>query len=533
MDQEALLKDAGQHIAALKAKRAPIESLVKAAAVVLFSVNPDLTNGKTVQVSINNELYDGSGQQCLKVWRAGLVGNTCDRDGDWLHLRFRDDRLNNLPGVSDFQASEEDVAYSMMDQSNFYEVLYDFAGVAGWTGTAVFWISEDELKKTITLNLLQPLSFCIDESASGEVNVLHREFWLTASEILQTWPGVPKEFRQKLEQDLYAEHSIEQLVRPRKEYDPEDLGHKNFPYQNLYMADGRKILLEESGFEDFPFYCFRPERIGGSPWGSCPAFNALRDAQIIQAVAETMLLLDQKLADAPLQAPESLRAEGIQTHPGGITWLPDQDLGKISPLYEGINRGVGMDREAILRRGLEQHFNVDTFLTQSRSETAKTATEVMGIQNEQSAILTPLFSSLTSQGLDPFIQRVRKIARKFGLVPPAPAALAQVKGADLDVIYVGPAATLRKRFRAQSGVMNLSDTVIKLTQAFPTLQQDFAIAANPDRLMEMAFEGNNVQTALNDQDTRDKKRDQLKQAAVAQAQAQAGLAAMQAQGGGQ
>lgn len=531
MDQETLRKDVQSHIATVKPKRAWLDNLAPKIERCLFSIKKTMAAGE-VQISINNEMYDGSGITARKVWVAGVIGNVTPRGGDWHQHRFRDPRANRAAGVPPWQAELADAYEATLEESNWYEFENSFCETAGTYGTAAGYVEEDELAKTVTFKEIPFGTYWVDEGRDGTTNVMVLEDYLAGWEMLERWPTLPDPLATRCRDNPYTRFLITQVVRPRKVRDPEVGGNLSFPFESTVWADDFKILLEHSGFQEFPFLVYRVTRIHGTPWGGGPGIDFIRDGQIAQAVAETMLEADQKLVDPAREIDEQLRDIGYDTHPGSEIWVSANLVGQGSkPVNYGINTMPGLQREERLRQAAENHFNVGAFLMQSRAEKQMTRAEYLGRRAEQNAVLTPIFSGFSSQVLDILFPRLARAMAGFGSLPEPPKILAQMGFGRLVPIYQGPAATLRKQAQALTGVESLSNTVLGIKNAFPTLADRLDDNFDPDELANLAIEGNSVQGVQVDKATRDKNREAKRQAMVMQAQAQAQMGVMQATGG--
>lgn len=515
------------HLAALKAKRAQVEALWPVTAKLIFSITKDLTNTMTKAQGINYDLYDGSGQNAVRVHAAGIVSNIAPRGNTWFNLRYRDPLKNKSPGVADYQKALEDVFYAMLAQSNFYEWLFEFFHEAAWACTAAGFMQPDPVNKTVTFTKLDTGNYWISEDAYGRVDTLYRRYNMTNEAILKRWPDLGDDHRERMQKNPYEEREIFHCVRPREAYDPEDKGNRNFAYESSYWMDGITHFLEEGGYEEFPFLVHRVEREAGTAYGSGPGFQFIRDAQIQQAVAEDLLTADQKMLNPALMVPDTLRERGFETHPGGINWVPPSMIGQpIRAVNESINRPVGVDREEKLREALDRHFDVKFFLMQTQTDKQMTRAEFLGRQAETFATLQPRFGRATSEVIDQMWDQLIKYADEFGLLPTPPEGMDVTEA--MEVEYNSPLQTLQKRAHGLAGVESFVQGLGALKQVMPEAAQQINYGLDPLKILDQIGEANGMQTVLTDDKYRKASAQALHQAAIAQAQAQAQMQAMAA-----
>ena len=526
-----------KQFAALKEKRTYYEPLWQKVLDLLFSLSRDIYMINRHLV-VNNSLYDGSGMSALRTFAAGLIGNMVPRDQAWFTLRYRDPKRNQFPGVSAFQKDMEDVIYSMLDQSNFYEFTNEFAVEGGWACTAAAYIQPRPETQDINFTMIPTGTYWINQDSNGVVDTLFREFMMEGRELLKLWgDALSPDKRSTYEQRPFEEFKILHAVRPREKFTPGDGGNKNFAFESTYWLESDFTLLEESGYRLFPFLVWRVERNLVSPWGRGPGFNVLRDLAIMQRVAQDMLLADQKLINPAWEVPEELspregREDPYVTHPDGINYVPLSAIGKSRPVQPGIQRVVGVDREERLRKAVENHFFVPFFLMQNQVTHEITIPEYMGRAAEQGVILAPLSNRFSSEVVDHMMKLVVQYASDFRILPQPPDAVlhgvAGSTGGGMDVNYVGPLATLQKRAQTMSGVQAFIQTFGELKQTMPENGPMIDDNVDVDQVVSLMAEANGVQVLLNDKATIADNRKLRQQAQAMMAQEQAKAQAMQA-----
>ena len=525
MDHAELKQSIQSQFAALKSERIQPDTFWPVIARLLFSVRKDLTNSKTKTLGINYDLYDGSGQQAVRIWAAGIVANICPRGNTWFNLRYRNPKVNNRPGVPTFQKEGEDMFYSMLAASNWYEFAFEFFFEAAWACTAAGFKQRDDARKTVNYSLIPTGTYWISEDSWGRVNTLFRVYNASVAEVLDKWPDLDDAVKAKLGKNEFAKVEVLHAVRPRKGFDAEDKGNKNFEFESTYWLTTDMVLLEEGGFEDFPFLVHRVEREPGTPWGTGPGFRFIRDGQIQQNVAEDLLLADQKLLRPAMLVSDAMQDRNFDTHPDSIIWVPQSALTTPpKPLNEGIGRMVGVDREAKLRQAVEAAFSIPFFLMQN--ETTMTRAEFLGRQAQESAVLVPIYGRATSEVLDPMWPSLIKDAIEFDILPEVPESLQGESFDAGDIEYNSPFQTLQKRAHGLAGVESFLQVYSTLRTAMPEAGQKLAYGVDALKLLDQAAEANGVSTAMTDKDERKKSAELLQQAAVMQAQKEAMLQSM-------
>lgn len=523
-----LMTSISSHYRALETAFAPVKALLLTVSLLLFSIKQDLANIANPGRGINDALFDGSGEQDVGIFAAGIVSNTMPRDNTWFNLRYSRDELNKLAGVADYQKRLETVFYDMLDHSSFYEWGFEFTYTGAWASTAAGIMIPDLVNKTVTFKTLKPGSFVIGEDDQGNVDTLGYRYWSEGREVLKQWPDIAPELAEKYKADPFTKVLIQHLVRPRATWDQNDKGNRNFAFESVYSISGTSTVLEVGGFKRFPYLVWRVERFHGSAYGTGPGFKFIRDGQIAQVVAETMLLVDQQAAKPAKDVAESLRDEGYSSDPDAINWIPDSLVGRASnPVHTGANRMIGVDREQRLADARKRHFHHDFFLLDVQENKIKTRAEYLGKQAATSAIIAPIMGRFTSEVLDQMWPMLFEYATQFGILPPLPEALANI-GDEMQIQYQSPLRTIQKRAHGQAGIEAFTQQIGLLNQAIQSSPPEVVDSFRQADLVDILAESNGLQSVLTDKNDRKRSADNRHQAAVMQAQAQAQMQAMAA-----
>ncbi len=521
----------------LKKSRTNYEMIWQRVIDLIFSLHRDIyfVNRHLI---VNNALYDGSGMSALRTFAAGLVGNMSPRDQAWFTLRYRDPERNTQAGVQKWQKGIEDTIYSALDQSNFYEFTNEFTHEGGWACTAACYVEPVEKDMNVRFSVIPTGTYWIEENSKGEVDTMFRQIEMAGRDILKEWEDeLPAYKVEQMKEAPFEKFKVIHCVRPRNDFDADDkLGNKNFEWESTFWLESDMTLLEESGYELFPFVVWRVRRSLVSPWGEGPGFDVIRDQTIMQRVAQDMLMADQKLIDPAYEVPEELspregREDPYNRDPGAINYMPMSAIGKSHPVQQLVQRPVGADREDRIRKQVEDHFFVPFFLMQNQVSHQVTIPEYMGRAAEQAVVLAPLSNRFSSEVLDPLMRLVVHHLDKFGLLPKPPAAVLQSghpgtlgRAGRMDINYVGPLATLQKRSQTMTGIQSFIQSFGMLKQTMPEAAPDLDDNLDHDEIISLMAEANGVQVVLQSEDVKDNNRK-----ARAQANAQAQQVQQQAQ----
>lgn len=222
-----------------------------------------------------------------------------------------------------------------------------------------------------------------------------------------------------------------------------------------------KMVMQESGFQEFPYVVPRFLKATGEVMGRSPAMVALPDVKMLNLMSKTIIQAAQKLIDPPLLVPDDGFLLPVRTQPGGLNFFRSGTRDTITPLNTGANIPIGLNMEEQRRTAIRSAFYVDQLLTGGSPN--MTATEVVQRQEERMRVIGPVLGRLMNEMLRPMIDRVFALMLRADMLAPPPEIL---QGLDVDVEYVSPLARAQKSSSLNS-TMKALEILLPLAQALP------------------------------------------------------------------
>jgi len=222
-----------------------------------------------------------------------------------------------------------------------------------------------------------------------------------------------------------------------------------------------KMVMQESGFQEFPYVVPRFLKATGEVMGRSPAMVALPDVKMLNLMSKTIIQAAQKLIDPPLLVPDDGFLLPVRTQPGGLNFFRSGTRDTITPLNTGANIPIGLNMEEQRRSAIRSAFYVDQLLTGGSPN--MTATEVVQRQEERMRVIGPVLGRLMNEMLRPMIDRVFALMLRADMLAPPPEIL---QGLDVDVEYVSPLARAQKSSSLNS-TMKALEILLPLAQALP------------------------------------------------------------------
>jgi hypothetical protein len=289
-------------------------------------------------------------------------------------------------------------------------------------------------------------------------------------------------FEETLKNNPYEEMEVLKCIFPRKDIEPGRIDKKNKPIASYWILKGKSFLLEESGYDSMPSVTWRWRKNNDEWYGRSPSWDAYVEIMTAQQQARTNLIAGQKMAEPPMVGMGDLRGS-VNIGPKGWTWVDDMEQAP-KPLITGIQLPYSIELQERTDKAIREHYHVDFFLMLMQAtlqKTQLTATQVVGMQGEQAAVLGTRIGNLESEGFDPILARMFEIEGRAGRLPEPPEVLLEVAGNKRMLInYLGPLAEAQKRLSKTRSVeagmqyitnmANIDPTVVDVVNGDATLK---------------------------------------------------------------
>lgn len=460
--------------------------------------------------------YDSNPNQYLKTLVAGIVGYAISPSINWFKLAVEQEQLKDAYGVADFLEKSERVLYSEFNRSNLYREIVPFVKDTCCIGHSAINEEEDITSGRLRFMKLPANQVYLDVNEYGEVDTLYRHYADTLHNIAEFF-GIDN-IHESLREDAKdptkwnTKYEILQCVFPRTEYNEEFKNAENKPFACYFIDIKNNFIIEESGYDEFPYAVFLWDRIPGYAYSTSPAQDALPDIKALNIIKKTSLQIAQTSAEPPMMLSEEIRK--LDLTPKGKNYLPTKDS-RIEVIKTGENYPITLQELANYEQVVKDWFYVDYFLMLQQKQGNMTATEVMELQGEKAATLSTLIVSL-NEVLKKIITRSFNILLKAGKLPQIPSALMQ--GGTIKVDFVGPLAQAQKKYHTMGGTLQALQLAGPIMQMFPNAG-DYL---DPDALMKSAMEGQGMPATVirEDDDVKKIRQARIEQQQQQQAQAQ-------------
>lgn len=397
----------------------------------------------------------------------------------------KNDRINKWYG---------DCARKMLDllvESNFYTSVYSVFRDRSGPGTGAMYIMRG--KRGVLSFTYMPLgSYSVAENEEGDIDTLYREFELTCTEAIEKFgkekvgEAINRCYEEAMKGDVNSmskKFKFVHGVRPRQERDPQKIDALNMPFESVYILVQDKHLVEEGGFETFPFVVTRFEKWGSEPYGFSPAYNAMPNIR----TANYLVRLLKALGELKVM-PRTISLAGekgqIDMRAGGNSKV-SKEAAALNMPREWATAGdfeLGQwlieQERAIIRK----FFHNDTFRTFSNlpADVLKdmTAEVARGLKTENLLLLAPSFSQWVTD-FRPAMERMFSICYEAGAFDDPPEELLQATVKDgvaeipaPTIVYISRIGLALKEI-ADQAADEVMDTTAKAAAYYPDIFDNY------------------------------------------------------------
>lgn len=415
------------------------------------------------------KILDGTPGMAGNNLASGLWGMLTNSAMTWFELKTEDEALNESREVKVWLAQvgrQLRAAFASSGQT-FYARAVDLFSDLVFFGTGIFYVAEPDVTRPGLFFSCRPLSECfIAENREERVDTLFRRYRWSARQAVQRWgqKAGPKvnEAAERRPEDMFE---FLHAVLPRAEFD----GKGRMAVASVYLCVDDGHIIDEGGYEEFPYQVPRWSQRSRSVYGDSPAMVALADAKMLNRMSKATIVGAEKMVDPPLLVADETVKLGIRVTRGGLIpgGIDSQGRPRYQPLVTNGQPMLGLELEQQRREAIREAFYAT--LLMMTDQPGRTATEVLQLNEEKLRQMGPHLGRVQSEFLAPLIERVYQLLDRRGDLPDPPDDLV---GQSLRVEYVSPTARAQRASEAVAVVRTL-EAIAPMAQADPTVMHNF------------------------------------------------------------
>jgi hypothetical protein len=419
--------------------------------------------GSTAGQKKNELVYDSTAALALQRFAAILDSLLTPRNQTWHTLAAADPSLNKRRDVRLWfeEVNRALFHYRYLPRANFASQNNQNYKSLGAFGSGAMFIDALVGERGTRYRAITLGEIYFVENHQGIVDKAFRCFGLTLRQAIQKWGDkCPKRIHEMAEKDPEKVEQFIHLVEPREDLDYARRDYKGMKFASFYVCKEEQCVIEEGGYNVFPYAISRYEQYADEIYGRSPAMDLLPAIKTLNEIKKTMLKQGHRIVDPVLLAHDDGVLDSFSLKPGAI------NAGGVSadgrPLVHALptgNLAVGKEAQDDERALINDGFLVSLFqiLTESPQ---MTATEILERTREKGILLAPTLGRQQSESQGPQIDREIDILAMQGAIPPMPQALREA-GGEYKVVYDSPLSRAQKAEEA-AGLMRTVQSALEV-----------------------------------------------------------------------
>jgi hypothetical protein len=448
---------------------------------------------------IASKVFDGTPGQAQLIMGDGMQGNMADRSLKWQKYGVPYNDIEDNPDVKAWLQDIEEGMYEEFNRSNFYSVQSEFYDDTLSVGLGTMYPEEDIENERINFTVRHPFEIYIAVNRWGEVDTLFRKYHLEARVAVKVFEADKDKLSDGLKDAArntpYKAYTFIQGVFPREDRIPGREDAQNKRWFSGHMEEHGKEILDEKGYDDFPFLTWRYRVNSGETYPISPGWLSLVDVHTLNRMAEDTMYAAQMHIMPPWNIPAHLAGKA-QLFPHGQNVLKENGQVITAAYTASGNFPISLDMINDRREIIKRHYHTDVFLMLMNAERQMTAYEIRQRQGEKAVVLGPTIGRVNSDFYRPLCTKVFKIAYLAGRLPQAPDILVE-RGGEYKLDFMGPLTQLQNELFTTQGILQGMEAAGPLMEIWP----ETADVIDKDKLIrELLSSFGFPEKVLNDQD---------------------------------
>lgn len=434
---------------------------------------------------VNNRIL-----QAKRVCVSGIYSGTVSSSRPWFKMETLDTNLMQSGAVRQYLHAVEQELRAILFQSNFYpSAITAIDEFVTFSSASMGQFDDPDTVAYFTTPTIGRYYAAFDTRGRLRAYALAQD--MIADNVIERFGEDKVSDRIKgasERKDVKTKFKIIQIVEKNPDYNSKALDAKFKPFKSVVYEDGCRDgeYLQETGFDEMPFYVMRWEVVANEPYGyGAPGMVALGDHKALIEEEKEKAIAIQRMARPLLKGPPALKNFKMPSQSGIIAY---DDFGTnvgLEPVYQTDPRinELRADMQAIEQR-INEAFFVDLFQALSSLQGVQPRNEMEILQRNQESltILGPVLERFERDFMTPVLERLYNQALRAGRLPEAPEEL---QGQGLNVRFISSLAQAQRssELSAIERYANMAGSLAQLKpEALDKLDVDTALDIYSQRL---------------------------------------------------
>ncbi|MQZ32511.1 phage head-tail adapter protein [Acinetobacter haemolyticus] len=431
-------------------------------------IGDDLTDSRKTQRA---ELLDSTLSEATQLLVSSIISGTTPANALW--FKAVPDGVDDPAELTDGEKWLDDVCqfiWRNIHGANYDSEIFDLVidcVVAGW---GVMYADIDRKAGGGYVFQTWDIGQCYLASTRQDqkVDTLYREYDMTMAALVNEYGEnkVSDKVRNTYKSKPDSKVKVLWVVEPRKTgfiKDDRQLMPKERPFASYHIEVEEKVVLRETGYNEFPFMIPRFRKMSNSVYGTGQVSIALPDAKTANKLmrdtlrsAEISTLGMYAGVDDGVFNPRTVRL-------GGGKIIVVNNVDSLKRIDDGKGYEVGVDLLTALQAGIRKKMMADQL--QPQDGPAMTATEVHVRVDLIRQQLGPLYGRWQAELLTPLLERTFGLAYRAGVIGEAPE---DMQGRNLSFKFISALAR-SQQLEEVTAIERLMAGIASVVQVDPSI----------------------------------------------------------------
>lgn len=413
-------------------------------------------------------LFDSTGALALNRFATIADALLTPRNQKYQILKASDPALNKIRRVALWfdEATRRLFQYRYTPSANFGAQHILSLKSLGAYGNECMYIDDNRAEKGLRYKNCHLAGVYFSRNHVGIVDTIYRLYKQSARQAWKEWGDrLPEVILQKLKDRPEEQFQFLHVVKPREDVDYERLDYKGMKYASFYVSMEGKTVLEEGGYDVFPYTAAGYELMPEEDYARSIAMDVLPSIKTLNEQKKTLLKQGHRAVDPIYLIHDDGVMDAFSAKPGtmvsGGVSAEGRELVKTLPVG---NIAIGKDMMDEERGLIRESFFLNLFEILIEKPNMS-ATEVLERSKEKGMLLGSPLGGLETSKLSPQTIREMDLLMAQNLLPPMPPELLEAEG-DYEIVYYSP-LTRAQQAEEASGLMRTIESalnVVNVTQ---------------------------------------------------------------------
>jgi len=380
------------------------------------------------------KIYDVTAVMESQNMAAGLAHNLVPPGQKFFSLKPSNRDLQDVDDVKRYLNKATEVVHDELFASNFMLQLTETLRSLVVFGTGNLY---SEYQGFLNFKDYAIGTYQIMENSAGRVDTVILTLNLTARQATQEFSNPGKEASMAASDPDRAEEIFEyiHIIRPRARRNPNLQDNQNMPIESLYVSVKDVEVVDEGGFDEFPYSVPRWLKSSTEKYGRGQGTEILPQTQVCNLMMRDLTECGNKWNNPAREILDSFEGE-FDASPDANNYV--QQIGSIKAVDDGIKGNFPITKDILM---MQQEIIKDAFFASAFAPLTgltgdrRTTTEIRQRVLESFKKIGSPIGRLQSELFTPTIERVVMLLLRNGKLQPPPPEL---QGQEFKIEYTGP-----------------------------------------------------------------------------------------------